>query len=159
MKFRVARVEEHEADEGGHVRDAVERGVEEAAEARYLIREARDLAVEHIEEVGDDEDESGPEEVAEGEHETAQDVYRNARHGQKVRVDPAPRESLHHRADDPARAASDARPEQLYKASLPLVTSIKDAPSRASTETSHHRNAPECLSRKVNLERRANFNS
>ena len=53
---------------------------------------------------------------AEAEHEAAQDVYQNARHGQQVRVDPAPREPLHHRADDPPRAASDARTEQLYKA-------------------------------------------
>src|SRR5256714_14511597 len=116
MEFGVARVEDHETDEGGHVGDAVESGVEEAAEARDLVGESRDLAVEHVEEVRDDEDDARPEEVAEAEHEAAQDVYQNARHGQKVRVDPAPREPLHHRADDPPRAASDARPEQLYKA-------------------------------------------
>src|SRR5437763_3676200 len=116
MKFGVARVEDHETDEGGHVGDSVERGVEEAAEARDLIGEARDLTVEHVEEVCDDEDDARPEEVAEGKHEAAQDVYQNARHGQQVRVDPAPRKPLHHRADDPPRAASDARTEQLYKA-------------------------------------------
>src|SRR5947209_5358967 len=118
MKFCIARVEDHEADEGCHVGDAVERGVEKAAEARDLICEARDLTVEHVEEVGDDKDDARPEEVAEAEHEAAQDVYQNARHGQQIRVDPAPRKALHHRADDSPRAASDARPEQLYKAFL-----------------------------------------
>src|ERR687883_180736 len=95
MEFGVARVEDHEADEGGHVGDAVECRVEEAAEARDLVCEAGDLAVEHVEEVGDGED---------------------ARQGQKVRVNPAPRQAPHHRADYAPRAASDARPEQLYKA-------------------------------------------
>jgi hypothetical protein len=87
--------------------------------------------------------------MAEAEHEAAKDIYQDARHGQDVRVYPAPRKSLNNRAYDPARAASDARTEQLLKAFPRVFQKDADAPlTGASVSTSHHRNAPEGLSRK-----------
>src|SRR5436853_5799632 len=100
MILGVARVEDHQADEDDHVGEAVERRIKKAAETRHAPRKPCDLTVKHIEQVGNDQDDSGPEEITEAEEQTAADIDRNAYDREQIRIDSAIRQPAHHRTDN-----------------------------------------------------------
>ncbi|MBC8040434.1 MAG: hypothetical protein H7Y06_07830 [Opitutaceae bacterium] len=89
MKLCVARVEDNQADEDDHVGETVERGIQKTAKPGDATRKTRYLPVEHVKQIGDNQDDASPEEVAVAEKQPAPDVDGDADDGEQVRVDPA----------------------------------------------------------------------
>ena len=67
VKLRITCVKDHQSDEGDHIRETVKRGVEKPTEARDTTCEASHFAIEHVEQIGDNEDDTRPEEVPKAE--------------------------------------------------------------------------------------------
>ncbi|MDT4968096.1 MAG: hypothetical protein QOJ64_2833 [Acidobacteriota bacterium] len=107
MVWRIAGVKDHQSDENNHVGETIQRGVKKPAETSYATGEPRHLPIEHVKKIGDYQDDSGPEEIAESEEQPAADVYRYADDGEKVRIDPTLGQSTHYRTNNSLRAASD----------------------------------------------------
>ena len=80
------RVQPDQPGEQRQVREPIERRVPEGAEGRLLARDVRDLAVDEVEDVGDDHDHAAPLEVIVGEREPGADVDQHADERQDVGV-------------------------------------------------------------------------
>ena len=83
------RVEVDQADEERDVGEAVDDRVPEAAELRSSASSStRDLAVDEVEDVGDDHDDAGGDELAQRQRPGGGDVDEHADEREDVRVDP-----------------------------------------------------------------------
>ena len=83
-----AGVEVDQADEQQDVGEAVDHRVPYAAELAQQAGLERNLAVDEVEDVGDDHDEPGPDEVPAGEVNRGPAVDQAADEGEDVRMDP-----------------------------------------------------------------------
>src|SRR5438132_8152461 len=108
MKLCVAGIEDHQAYEHHHVRQAIERRIKKAAIARHSSRKSRDLAVEHVEQVRDDQDDAGPEKISKAKQQTRSDVYGYADERENVRIKMTSRQPTNHGIDDSLTSPTDA---------------------------------------------------
>ena len=93
------RVEVDQAEEEGDVGEAIERRVPEGAEPRDGVGDVRHLAVDEVEDVGDDHDDAGQQEVLFAERPGRADIDQNADERENVGMDA----KCHAGADDRAQ--------------------------------------------------------
>jgi hypothetical protein len=113
MEFCFLGVKNHQSDKNYHVGKPVKRRVEEAAKPRHAARKSRDLAIKHVKEVSNNENDTGTKEPAEAKEQTATYVQGHANDSEYVWVDMAMGKPTHHRIDDSLRAAPDAGSKHL----------------------------------------------
>ncbi len=87
MPLGIPGIKDHQAHENDHIRQPVKRRVEKTSEPGYAAGKTGHLAVQHVEEISDDEGDAGVEKPAQTKEKTATDVYSNADDGQNIRID------------------------------------------------------------------------
>src|SRR6187549_1526581 len=107
MLWRVTGIEHHDAEEDDHVGQAVERGVEKTSKLCDVTGLPGDVAIQHVEEIGDDQHDPCPEKFSDAKEHAASDVDRDADRGEDIRMDTGSCKSADHRIDDPHCTASD----------------------------------------------------
>src|SRR5687767_2220274 len=123
MKLSVPRVENHQPDKHHHVGQPIQRRIKEPTKPGYSAGQARYLPIEHVEQVRDDQDDSGPEKVAPSKQQPRPDIYRYADESQKVRTDMPAGKPPHHRVDNALTRAPNAGSKHPY-AFLGCVTEL-----------------------------------
>jgi hypothetical protein len=100
MLRRVPCVKDHDAQKRDHIRESVESRIKKAAEFGNVTRLSGNIAVKHVEQVRDYQNDTCPKEFPKTEQDTAADVYRYADRSQDVRMHAGGRQNPHHRVDD-----------------------------------------------------------
>src|SRR5215207_10180988 len=101
MLRRVSGVEHHNAEKDDHVRKAIERRIEKAAELRYVACQTGDVSVQHVEEIRYDQNDPREEKFSDTKKHAAADVDRYTDRREDVRMNPCRGECSDHRVDDP----------------------------------------------------------
>src|SRR5687767_2105480 len=113
MLRRVSGVKNYYAEKSDHIGKPIERRIEIAAEERHVSGFSGNVAVEHIKQISDNQNNSRPEKLAETEQNAAADIYRYADRRQNVRVNAAVGKPFHHSVNDSLRSAPDACSKHL----------------------------------------------
>jgi hypothetical protein len=106
MILGVAGIEHDQAYENHHIGEPIEAGVEKAAETRDPARQTGYLPVQHIEKIGNYQDDAGPEKLAVTEQQAGPDVDGDANHSQQVGIDVTMGQPTHHCVNDSLRPAA-----------------------------------------------------
>src|SRR5260370_38428264 len=106
MNLSVARIENHQADKHHHVRQTIERRIQESAIAGHASGKPRDLPVEHVEKICNDQNNAGPEEQTEAEQHARGDVNGDSDDGENVWIDMTICQPAHHGIDNPLAGSS-----------------------------------------------------
>src|SRR5678815_1033948 len=84
MRLEIAGVKDHQAHEDYHVAQAVQRRVEKPAKTRNPAGKTGHLPIQHVEQVGHNQGDAGPEKRAQTKEKTATDVQSHADNGQNI---------------------------------------------------------------------------